>query len=335
MNHVLQPRLSVVIPTHGRPRYVVRAIESALLSAPDMDIEIVVVPNGPDDAWKAVAARFEADPRVRWDPIAIAHANAARNHGLTSARGQYVRFLDDDDVLYPDASRRQCLLLEQAGADICSGSVDLTTEDSRIFGVRTIPATNDFIESILAPGRVVLPTAHVYRRDAVAALRWDESLPLGQDMRWMHQLCTHGEWKWVRFEPPVGAWLHHAGPRTSRSRSRSQRGVLQVEMLLELVSSLERQQRLSPTRAMAASRSLWRLICGHYHFAPRYWSGILAVAQATFPGTYPELAIYRTALGRCLPPKTMLAAARPLQMAKHRLDRIRERLGLLPGDVVA
>jgi hypothetical protein len=86
---------------------------------------------------------------------------------------------------------------------------------------------------------------------------------------------------------------------------------------------------------MAASRSLWRLICGHYHFAPRYWSGILAVAQATFPGTYPDLAIYRTAVGRHLPPRAMLAVTRPLQVAKHHLTRIAERLGLLPGDVMA
>jgi peptidoglycan/xylan/chitin deacetylase (PgdA/CDA1 family)/glycosyltransferase involved in cell wall biosynthesis len=90
---------SVVIPTVGRPRYVVELVRSLLDGdvAPD---EVIVVDNRPADlAMKQALDRDLADePRVRYLAEPVAGASQARNTGLRAARGDLVAFLDDDVV---------------------------------------------------------------------------------------------------------------------------------------------------------------------------------------------------------------------------------------------
>ena len=52
------PLLSVVIPTHARPEFLPRAIDSALQAGPEGGVEVIVVPNGGDQAWRAVAEAY-------------------------------------------------------------------------------------------------------------------------------------------------------------------------------------------------------------------------------------------------------------------------------------
>ena len=93
------PLLSIIIPTYNRPQFIRRAVESALRSEPNGDVEIIIVPNGGDDTWKKSLADFLHNPKILVSPIEKGHANAARNHGLKLAKGKYIRFLDDDDFL--------------------------------------------------------------------------------------------------------------------------------------------------------------------------------------------------------------------------------------------
>ena len=90
---------SVVIPTVGRPRYVVELVRSLLDGdvAPD---EVIVVDNRPaDPATKQALDRdFADEPRVRYLAEPVAGASLARNTGLRAARGDLVAFLDDDVV---------------------------------------------------------------------------------------------------------------------------------------------------------------------------------------------------------------------------------------------
>lgn len=92
------PLLSVVIPTHERPKLLSQqAIESALQAAPDGHVELIVVPNGVDDSWREVANNFKNDSRVHWHPISKTHANVARNEGKYITSGKYLWFLDHND----------------------------------------------------------------------------------------------------------------------------------------------------------------------------------------------------------------------------------------------
>ena len=108
------PRVSVVIPSAGRPRIVVRAVESALTQTL-REIEVLVVLDGPDQ-MSAQALSTLADPRLR--VIQRPHRGgpgAARNTGARAAAAPWVALLDDDDLWAPRKLELQLAAAEASG----------------------------------------------------------------------------------------------------------------------------------------------------------------------------------------------------------------------------
>jgi hypothetical protein len=93
---VSSPVVSVIVPTFGRPQYLQSALWSVMLQTfPDWECIVV------DDAG-GQPHELPDDPRFRWIERATnGGPGAARNTGISAARGQYITFLDDDDVLTP------------------------------------------------------------------------------------------------------------------------------------------------------------------------------------------------------------------------------------------
>lgn len=97
------PAVSVIIPTYGgRAEYLLAAIDSVLAQTRP-PAEIVVVDDGsPDDTAGHVAPLVRAG-RVRYVRRENGGLAAARNTGAAAARGEFLLFLDDDDLLVPTA----------------------------------------------------------------------------------------------------------------------------------------------------------------------------------------------------------------------------------------
>ena len=111
MENKINPNVTVIIPTSNRPHYLPRAVDSALAGMKSGDVEVIVVPNGPDESWRDVLRPYKSDKFVRVVRVKGANANIARNAGLAKARGEFVRFLDDDDYLIPEGAVRQYALI--------------------------------------------------------------------------------------------------------------------------------------------------------------------------------------------------------------------------------
>lgn len=93
------PLFSVVIPTLGRPS-LARAL-SSVLNQTDPDFEVIVVNNGDKSHTVAILGSFR-DARLRLFEQPSKGVSAARNRGITEARGTWVTFLDDDDRARPE-----------------------------------------------------------------------------------------------------------------------------------------------------------------------------------------------------------------------------------------
>lgn len=93
------PYFSIVIPAYNRGFVLDRTLRSCL-DQTFTDFEIVVVDDGSEDDTAAVIARHP-DPRIVYERQANAGASAARNRGVSLARGAYVAFLDSDDTFLP------------------------------------------------------------------------------------------------------------------------------------------------------------------------------------------------------------------------------------------
>ena len=100
--------VSVIIPTHNRSDCVLRAIQSVLAQT-HKNLECIVVSDGSvdntDDVVNKIAAK---DERVKYISYAPAKGgNHARNIGIKNAKHDYIAFLDDDDLWYPDKLTKQ------------------------------------------------------------------------------------------------------------------------------------------------------------------------------------------------------------------------------------
>lgn len=104
-------KVSVIIPAYNGDRYIGEAIESVLSQTYD-DYEIIVVDDGSTDNTHQVIQQY-SDHRLRYYAQANQGVAASRNFGLSVATGEYIAFLDQDDVFLPYKLSNQVAALEQ------------------------------------------------------------------------------------------------------------------------------------------------------------------------------------------------------------------------------
>ncbi|GAB3637408.1 hypothetical protein GCM10027422_29980 [Hymenobacter arcticus] len=94
------PFFTIVIPTYNRAGFVGSTLRS-VLEQEFTRLEVLIVDDGSQDNTAAVVQSF-TDPRLHYLPKENAERGAARNYGLAHAKGEYVLFLDSDDLLHPN-----------------------------------------------------------------------------------------------------------------------------------------------------------------------------------------------------------------------------------------
>ena len=107
----MKPLVSILIPAYNAQEWLVETLRSAVGQTWERK-EIIVVDDGSKDQTLAIARRFESKS-VRIVSQANQGASAARNKALSLSRGDYIQWLDADDLLAPDKVARQVSALEQ------------------------------------------------------------------------------------------------------------------------------------------------------------------------------------------------------------------------------
>lgn len=99
------PLVSIIIPVYNAEKYIAETINSALNQTwPNK--EIIIIDDGSTDKSLSIAKQYERDSIKVFD-CTNKGASAARNYGLLHANGQYIQFLDADDLLSPDKIESQ------------------------------------------------------------------------------------------------------------------------------------------------------------------------------------------------------------------------------------
>ncbi|MGB7067961.1 MAG: glycosyltransferase family 2 protein [Pyrinomonadaceae bacterium] len=98
----MSTKISVIIPTYNRADLVVGTIESVLTQSLD-DFEVIVADDGSNDNTKEVLSKYLADERFQYCFQSNHGRSAARNLGMHNASGEYLMFLDSDDLLFSNA----------------------------------------------------------------------------------------------------------------------------------------------------------------------------------------------------------------------------------------
>ena len=111
------PKVNVIITTYNRANLVCQAIES-VLEQTYQDVEIILVDDGSTDDTKDVLHSYIKKNQIVYHYQSNQGLSAARNKGIRLSKGQYLKFLDNDDFLYEKQIELQVKDLEENHTDI-------------------------------------------------------------------------------------------------------------------------------------------------------------------------------------------------------------------------
>ena len=105
------PKVSVIIPAYNCAHYICHAVDSVLAQT-FPDFELVVVDDGSTDNTRELLKQYGS--QIKYIYQQNKDMTAARNTGINHSSGEYIAFLDSDDIWLANKLERQIVLLDQA-----------------------------------------------------------------------------------------------------------------------------------------------------------------------------------------------------------------------------
>lgn len=132
--------VSVIIATYKREVPLCNALES-LITQTYKDFEVVIVDDNANDEWNAkvsaIVDQFKDKLLINYIQNAENQGSAkTRNIGINSSRGEYITFLDDDDLYLPNKIKNQIDCMVANGADYSLMNLALYNEDETLSEIR-------------------------------------------------------------------------------------------------------------------------------------------------------------------------------------------------------
>lgn len=126
-------KISVIVPVYQAEKYIEDCVRS-ILSQTWGDFELILVNDGsPDASGEICNALAEQDDRIRVIHKENGGAATARNAGLDAARGDYIAFVDGDDLIHPQYLQLMLEMLQKDKADVAWCHYDFFTDEASVF----------------------------------------------------------------------------------------------------------------------------------------------------------------------------------------------------------
>ncbi|QSQ20214.1 glycosyltransferase family 2 protein [Pyxidicoccus parkwayensis] len=224
------PFFSIVIPTYNRARLLEETLAS-VFAQEETDYEVLVVDDGSTDDTLETLARY--GERVRVFQQRNAGPGAARNLGIREARGEYVVFLDSDDLWFPwTLATYRRVLREQGGPSVVMGTAASFARREELAPVTHEPVqVVCFADYLASAGDRTPRTACVVAVRTEALRRVGGFTPLrinGEDYDLLYRLGTEPGFAWVRAPVTVG-YRQHGGSSSTTLELSYQGTVYQLE----------------------------------------------------------------------------------------------------------
>jgi glycosyltransferase involved in cell wall biosynthesis len=254
--------VSIIIPCFNNAAFVAAAIDSALKQSYDR-IEVIAIDDGSSDRSLEIIRSF--GDKVRWETIANQGAPTARNRGLELARGEYIKFLDADDLLLPDCLERQVQQAINLGMEqkaIVYGDamrIDRQGHPLPSYPLQSRQPTTDPIAHILS--HCPLTSCPLHRKAYLQAIGgFDPQLPRGQEHD-LHLRLVLSSVAFVRDPHPVYQYREYTDPDRISNQAYTKKGAMVHYLAIEKHIQLIEQQTarpLTPQVRSILSQRLWR-----------------------------------------------------------------------------
>jgi glycosyltransferase involved in cell wall biosynthesis len=227
------PLISVVLPVYNGERYLAEAIDSVLAQT-HRSLELVVVDDGSSDGTPSVLEGYgDRILRLRQENLG---PGAARNAGLARAAGDFISFMDADDVLHPEKLEKQLATLEaNPTADMCNAYVqnfwieELQDERQQLSGwTMARPQLGYLLQGILV------------RRSVFARVgAFDDGLRVANDTDWFVRASERG----MVMQSLDEVLLYRRIHKTNITRVRA--GEMRDDLIEVVKAALSRRRKIS------------------------------------------------------------------------------------------
>jgi glycosyltransferase involved in cell wall biosynthesis len=182
------PKVSIIIPAYNVAPFIGETLDSVLAQT-YKDFEVIVINDGSPDTEDFERVLRPYLDRVTYLKQENRGVSVARNAGLRAARGEFVAFLDADDIWLPSYLEEQTKFIQQNSSDfVCADAVHFggSVFDGRTYFEVLMPTSSQIgevtFQGLVSGNQSLITSAIVARREALLeAGLFDETLRNAQD----------------------------------------------------------------------------------------------------------------------------------------------------------
>ncbi len=165
--------LSIVICTYNRSHYLKKCLVS-LVNQPNIDIEVLVIDNNSMDDTKEVVNNFiKKLPNLRYIFEPSQGLSIARNRGINESHADWILYLDDDTIAFPDLIERALYLINRGDFDCVGGMYYGYYEDEKPKWIPNDYGTKNLYSTTLSACTYNIPCGGIvlYRKSMLEELK--------------------------------------------------------------------------------------------------------------------------------------------------------------------
>lgn len=189
---MIYPFFSIIIPCYNHAHFLELAISSVISQNFDR-WEIIIVNDGSLDNTRQIADNWvQQDFRINVIHQENQGLSAARNTGINNARGQWLNFMDADDLLQPDCLSTifSSIAKSNLPLDILQTAYDLIDDDGKLIVKKMVHVNNDSVFSNIKNGNPGPPLSFFVNRTMINRVgNFDISLKSAEDWDFWHRVA--------------------------------------------------------------------------------------------------------------------------------------------------
>ncbi|AEE50740.1 glycosyltransferase family 2 protein [Haliscomenobacter hydrossis] len=187
--------VSIIVPAYNCGKTINQTINSILQQSTIAQKEIIIINDGSTDNTAHILNQWQGNPQFIIHHTKNQGASAARELGRHLASGQYIKYLDSDDLLLPNSLALQVEALQKSKADICYGKWQKFREvegEIQVLETMSPHLEEDTVHSTFTTFWCP-PAALLFTREIVDKIGpWPDQLPIIQDARYLQNAAMAG-----------------------------------------------------------------------------------------------------------------------------------------------
>lgn len=188
------PLLSIIIPVYNVERYIERCVNS-IINQSYQNFELIIIDDGSiDGSSKILDVLSSNDNRIQVYHVKNGGVSRARNLGLSFSKGEFIAFVDADDIVKNEMYTKMISIAQTENYDMVQCNYEDLYEDGNVFQhneIGTLAIENEDDMIIACMERVISANifTKLFRKKTINSIYFDESIKYAEDLKFVVDCC--------------------------------------------------------------------------------------------------------------------------------------------------